>query len=242
MWHLILGSKSFSLEPNQPVGAARPPRVAGRKTSALFKHVDTWSWHVGCCKLVSPSGCVSRIAASQHDPRGSEQLSSLPVRPAVSGQKIVMRWRKRKGWVVEWGVLMGEEISPESAHSAAHIPGFPGFGLLFQFDAEADFLTTPTPLTHIHPPPPRLTPLPLSPSEPGTVSISMATPIDAPRPAERVRTRPSEGPLRRGLWEIWFMMPVVLLTNNFCSLSLRLSFCLSISLPLLLPSARDLPV
>ena len=74
--------------------------------------------------------------------------------------------------------------------------------------------------THTH-----LTP---SPYEPGTVSIGMATPIDALCPTERVHTRPSEGPLRRGLWEIWFMMPVVLLTSNFCSLSS--SFPLSLHL------------
>lgn len=37
-------------------------------------------------------------------------------------------------------------------------------------------------------------PFTLSASEPGTVSNGVATPIDAPRPAERVHTRPSEGP------------------------------------------------
>lgn len=81
-----------------------------------------------------------------------------------------------------------------------------------------------------------------SASEPGTVSNGVATPIDAPRPAERVHTRPSEGPSagdcgKSDLWCPWCCWPV----TSAPSLSLFFPFVsLSFSHPLRPPSVTYL--
>lgn len=88
--------------------------------------------------------------------------------------------------------------------------------------------------THTHTPSTR--PFTPSASEPGAVSNGVATPIDAPRPAERVRTRPSEGPSagdcgKSDLWCPRCCWPV----TSASSLFLFPPLCLSIVLP---PSPR----
>lgn len=87
--------------------------------------------------LTAASGCVSWILASQHKPCSSRMVLHT-VCPTIGQQKLVMsreeEEKEEKKVEVSEGVLMGEEITPESAHSSeqthTHLP-FTGFSLLF---------------------------------------------------------------------------------------------------------------
>lgn len=207
---------------------------------------------VQCLSRQLPSGCVSWIPASQHKPCSSRKVLFPLFAPEWVGRRLWWAGKKKKkraSVVLSEGVLMGEEITPEFAHSSVqtHTPTFYWVYFAVLVDAEADFFMSPplhTTTKHTYTPntTPLLTPSPPRPPNPAQSASAWRRQSMLRAPLSVSTQGRAKGPSagdcgKSDLWCPRCCWPVTFAPSLFV-----FSLCLSISLPSSLSFLRDLPV